>query len=101
MVQVITHNAPFEINITCLLSGGLPLNIYRGNSRRDKLLGETIEWYRPRSLGNLSQIMNEDSVSMLSEKYRRAYSSDYNVNHWSQSLEQISDSHEKYRDIPL
>ena len=25
--------------------GGLPLNVYRGNSRRDKLLGETLEWW--------------------------------------------------------
>ena len=25
--------------------GGLPLNVYRGNSKRDKLLGETLEWW--------------------------------------------------------
>ena len=49
--------------------GGLPLNIYRGNSRRDQLLSETVECYRPRSLGNLHR---NNSVSMLSERYTMA-----------------------------
>jgi len=46
--------------------GGLPLNIYRGNSRRDHLISETVERYRPRSLGSLHR---GESVSMLSERY--------------------------------
>ena len=47
--------------------GGLPgVSLYRGNSRRDHLMSETMENYRPRSLGNLTR---EDSVSMLSERF--------------------------------
>ena len=49
--------------------GGLPLNIYRGNSRRDQLMSETLEWHRPHSLGNLH---HDDRVSMLSERYTTA-----------------------------
>lgn len=50
-------------------TGGLPLTIYRGDSRRDKLLGETMEWYRPRSLAGLNTT-DMDSVSMLSERFQ-------------------------------
>ena len=47
--------------------GGLPgVSLYRGNSRRDHLMSETMQNYRPRSLGNLHR---EDSVSMLSERF--------------------------------
>jgi hypothetical protein len=46
--------------------GGLPLNVYRGNSRRDHLMSENVERYRPQSLGSLNR---GDSVSMLSERY--------------------------------
>lgn len=50
--------------------GGLPLNVYRGNSRRDKLLGETLEWYRPRSLGSLAVSEAETGgKAMLSERW--------------------------------
>jgi len=52
--------------------GGLPLNVYRGNSRRDKLLGETLEWYRPRSLGSLALTETDHGVgnkAMLSERW--------------------------------
>lgn len=50
-------------------AGGLPLNIYRNDSRRDKLLGETLEGYRPRSLGSL--VTRElDSVSVLSDRFQ-------------------------------
>jgi len=49
--------------------GGLPVNIYRGNSRRDKILSEheRMEWYRPRSLGNIPVDM--DSISLYSAQY--------------------------------
>ena len=54
--------------------GGLPLNVYRGNSRRDHLISETVERYRPQSLGSLNR---GNSVSMLSERYTT--SSDYDT----------------------
>jgi len=54
--------------------GGLPVNIYHGNSRRDQLISETVESYRPRSLGDLHR---NGSVSMLSERYTT--SSDYDT----------------------
>ena len=37
--------------------------------RRDKLLGETMEWFRPRSLAGLNTT-HMDSVSMLSERFQ-------------------------------
>jgi len=54
--------------------GGLPVNIYRGNSRRDHLISETVETYRPRGLGDLHR---NDSISMLSERYNTC--SDYDT----------------------
>ena len=46
--------------------GGLPLNIYRDSSRRDHLMSETVDGYRPHSLDNM---LGGDSVSMLSGRY--------------------------------
>ena len=54
--------------------GGLPINVYRGNSRRDHLISETVERYRPRSLDTM---LFGNSVSMLSERYTT--SSDYDT----------------------
>jgi len=45
--------------------GGLPVNIYRGNSRRDHLMSETVDNYRHRG----DNMHRSDSVSMLSERY--------------------------------
>ena len=57
--------------------GGLPgVSLYRGNSRRDHLISETMESYRPRSLGNLHR---EDSVSMLSERFNTTSRTDYDT----------------------
>ena len=53
--------------------GGLPLNIYRGNSRRDHLMSETVDTYRHRS----DNMLRGDSVSMLSERYTT--STDYDT----------------------
>lgn len=59
--------------------GGLPgVSLYRGNSRRDHLISETMESYRPRSLSNLHR---EDSlsVSMLSERFNTTSRTDYDT----------------------
>ncbi|XP_023347541.1 uncharacterized protein LOC111716336 [Eurytemora carolleeae] len=109
--------------------GGLPLNIYRGNSRRDQLLSERMEWYKPRSLGNLAvdldtfsiwsgQYDNRPDFDGFDRKYRAASMGNLNIGYsgdWresrgggevgsKQSLGQISgvsDNPEKYRDIAL
>jgi len=58
--------------------GGLPLNVYRGNSRRDKLLGETLEWYRPRSLGSLAFSESESgNKTLLSERWTTSRRGEY------------------------
>ena len=57
--------------------GGLPLNVYHGNSRHDKLLGEGLQWYRPRSLGNLTS--EGDGVSMLSERWTTGRRGEYDT----------------------
>ena len=44
--------------------------------RRDHLMSETLESYRPRSLGSLQR---EDSVSMLSERFNTAARLEYDT----------------------
>ena len=47
--------------------------------RRDHLISETLESYRPRSLGNLASLQREDSVSMLSERFNTSVRHDYDT----------------------
>ena len=42
-------------------------------------MSETMESYRPRSLGNLHNIARDDSVSMLSERFNTSLRHDYDT----------------------